>query len=121
MRPDVPFSFSRNGWIWPGAGVLMAGRGGALENRRDLFNLVKLARGDLHDQIVGLVISERQATAVQPVEGNHRREPEPFVAVDQGMVACQGVQQRGCLLPRRSPPEASHLLDERVARDSALL
>ncbi len=27
---------------------LPAGRGGALENRRDLLNLVKLARGDLH-------------------------------------------------------------------------
>ena len=46
----------------------MAGCGGALENRRDLLDLVKLARGDLHDQIVGLVISERQAAAVQPAE-----------------------------------------------------
>ena len=27
---------------------LLAGCGGGLENRRDLFNLVKLTRGDLH-------------------------------------------------------------------------
>jgi len=75
----------------------MAGCGGALENHRDLLDLVKLARGDLHDQIVGLIISERQAAAVQPAEGDHRREPELFVAVDQGMVARQRVQQRGRL------------------------
>jgi hypothetical protein len=30
--------------------ALPAGRGGAGENHRDLLNLVKLARGDLHDQ-----------------------------------------------------------------------
>jgi hypothetical protein len=76
---------------------LIAGRGGALENRRDLLNLVKLARGDLHDQIVGLVVGERQAAAVQAIEDNHRLEPEPFAAVDQGTVACQRVQQRGGL------------------------
>jgi hypothetical protein len=55
-------------------GTLLAGRGGALENRRDLLNLVELARGDLHDQIVGLVVGERQAAAVQAIEGDHRCE-----------------------------------------------
>jgi len=76
---------------------LIAGRGGALENRRDLLNVVQLARGDLHHEIVGLVVGERQAAAVQPIEGNHCREREPLVAVDQGMVARQRVQQRSCL------------------------
>jgi hypothetical protein len=68
-----------------------------LENRRDFLHLVKFACGDLHDQVIGLVIGERQAAAVEAVEGDRRCECEPFVAVDQGMVARQRVQQRGCL------------------------
>src|SRR6266702_5472216 len=77
--------------------TLLAGCGGDLENRRDLLDLVQFACGDLHDQIVGLVVGERQAAAVEAVEGDRRCEREPLVAVDQGMVACQRVQQRGCL------------------------
>src|SRR6266568_9038083 len=60
---------------------LLAGCGGTGENRRDVLDLVKLARGDLHDQIVGLLVSERQPAAVEPVEGDHRCQPEPFVPV----------------------------------------
>ena len=56
--------------------TLPAGRGGALENRRDLLNLVKLARGNLHNQIAGLVVGERQAAAVEAIEGE--REPKPI-------------------------------------------
>jgi hypothetical protein len=113
-------------------GTLLAGRGGALENRRDLLNLVELARGDLHDQIVGLVVGERQAAAVQAVEGDHRCEREPFITVDQGVVARQRVQQRGCLgiegrvgilaerrSPRRSPGPRSPVLGVGYARVSS--
>ena len=74
-----------------------AGFGGAQENRRDLLDLVKFARSDLHDQVVGLVISERQAAAVQAGEGDHRGQAQPLVAIDQGVVASQRVQQGGRL------------------------
>ena len=60
--------------------------------------MVQFARGDLHDQIVGLVVGERQAAAVQAVEGDYPGKREPPVAVDQGMVACQRMKQRPCLL-----------------------
>jgi len=79
------------------AGTSEAGNGGGLDNRRDLLHLVQFARGDLHDQVVGLVISERQAAAVQAVEGDHRGQAQPLVAIDQGVVASQRVQQGGRL------------------------
>jgi hypothetical protein len=52
--------------------TLLARCGGALEDRRDLLDLVKLARGDLDGQVVGLVVGERQAAAVEAVEGDRR-------------------------------------------------
>ncbi len=98
LRPDRPdpgaaAGHCRGTRVLPGrnAASLLAGCGGALEDRRDFLDLVQLARGDLHDQFVCLVIGERQASAVQAVEGDHRSEREPLVAVDQGMVARQRV------------------------------
>ena len=57
--------------------TLPAGRGGGLQNRRALLDLVKLARGDLHDQVVRLVVGERQAAAVEAAEGDRRCKGEP--------------------------------------------
>ena len=59
----------------PGAGVAA----GHLPRHPRGFrlDLVKLARGDLHDQVVRLVVGERQVAAVEAAEGDRRCKGEP--------------------------------------------
>ncbi len=101
IRPQQPATVQAHAWLaGRNAASSPAGRGGALQDRRDFLDLVQLTRGDLHDQLVGLVVGERQAAAVQAVEGDHRGEREPLVAVDQGMVAGQECSSAAALASR---------------------
>jgi len=69
-----------------------------LQPLRDGRDVIESARCDRHDEVVRVVVGHGESPAVQPVEGNDGGQPEPLVAVDQGVVADDGVQQRGCLL-----------------------
>ena len=71
--------------------------GSGLENCRDVLDLIEFPGRDLHDQLVGLVVGQRETPAVKSVEGDYPGEREPLVAVDQGVVASQRMQQRGRL------------------------
>ena len=57
------------------------------EDRCYLIDGVDLSGGYRHHEFVGSVIRQGQAAAVKPVEGDNRRQGEPLVSVDQGMVA----------------------------------
>ena len=80
------------------AGRSEPGGGGMCECGGDAFDIVKGASGHRHDQIVGGVVGERESPTVETVEGDQRTQCQPLVAVDQRMIACQGVQQRCRLL-----------------------
>jgi len=41
---------------------------------------------DAHHQVIGGVVGKRETAAVEAVEGDQRREREPVVAVEQGVV-----------------------------------
>ena len=49
--------------------------------------------GHVHDELVGIVVGQRKAVAVDSVEGDRCGEGEPLVAIDKGMVPGQRVQQ----------------------------
>src|ERR1700761_3941419 len=66
---------------------------GLPQDRRDLVDGVELSSGDCHHQVVGGVVAQGQATAVEPVEGDDRRQGKPLVAVDKGMVTGYRVEQ----------------------------
>jgi hypothetical protein len=71
----------------------VTGFGGPAEHGGDLGDGVEFARGDRHDELVGGIVGQDQPSAVDAVEGNQPGQGEPLVAVDEGMVAGQGVQQ----------------------------
>lgn len=56
-----------------------------------------MSGGDADHQVVRGVVGEGEAAAVDAVEGDDRGQPEALVAVDEGMVAGDGVQQGGGL------------------------
>src|SRR5450755_3095317 len=68
-----------------------------MEDSGDLVSAVELPRGNVHHQIVGGVVVKRQAASVEAVEGDERGQREPLVAVDEGVITCQRVKQRGSL------------------------
>jgi hypothetical protein len=53
--------------------------------------------GDADHQIVGGVVGEGEASAVEAVEGDDCGQRQSLVAVDEGVVAGDGVQQGGGL------------------------
>src|SRR6202000_361704 len=73
------------------------GLGGGAEDGGYAIDRVELSGGDAHDQVVGLVVGEGEAAAVEAVEGDDGGQGEPLVAVDECVVAGDGVQQRGGL------------------------
>lgn len=63
---------------------------------------IKAALGDVHDQVERIIVMELGDVAVHVEEDNGSQPPQSFVAVNQGMVAEDGLQQRGRLqLDRR--------------------
>jgi hypothetical protein len=74
-----------------------------LEDGRDGVDVVELPGGDADDQVVGLVVGQGQAAAVKAAEGDDRGERVPLVAVDERVVAGDGVSR----LPGFAPPRAA--------------
>jgi hypothetical protein len=66
------------------------------EGGRDGLDGVQSPFGDADDEVVGLVVGQCQPAAVEAIESDGRGEREPFVAVDEGVVAGDGVQQCRC-------------------------
>ncbi len=56
------------------------------------------ARRDSDDQVVRGIFRSIDGVPIEAVEHDDSYPSQAFVAVDQGMVACQGFQQYGCLL-----------------------
>jgi len=48
-----------------------------------------VARGDGDDELVGLVIGQGEPVPIDAIEGDDRREGEPFVAVNEGVIPGQ--------------------------------
>ena len=88
---------------------------GVPQDGRDGVDFVELPGGDAHNQVVGLVVGQGQPAAVQAVERDDRGERQPLVAVDEGVVAGNGVQQRR----RLGVQVRVGVLAERVARGRA--
>ena len=76
---------------------LAAGTGGGPENGRYVVSCVKLSGGDIHHQVIGFDVGEGETAVVEAVESDDCGQREPLVAVDERVVAGDGVQQRGCL------------------------
>jgi hypothetical protein len=55
-------------------------------NGGDVVHGIELAFGNVHDELVGFVVGQREPAAVDSVEGDGRGQGEPLVAIDQGMV-----------------------------------
>lgn len=70
------------------------------QHRRDFVDGVEFPGGDRNHKVVGSVVGQRQTASVESAEGDDRREGESLVAVDQGMVAGDRVEQRRRLLSR---------------------
>jgi len=67
------------------------------EGPRDLPDVVERSRGDRNDEVVGRVVVGLELDAVLRAE-HLRREPCPsLVAIDEGMVSGERVQERCCL------------------------
>src|ERR1700722_7753171 len=67
---------------------------GAPKDGRDGVGIVELPGGDVDHQVVGLVVAQGQPSAVKAVERDDCGERESLVAVDERVVAGDGVQQR---------------------------
>src|SRR4051794_40274794 len=63
------------------------GHRAGLQAAGDARDVVELPSGDRHDQLVSLVVGQRQPKSVQAEEGDGRREGEPLVAIDKRAVA----------------------------------
>ena len=63
----------------------------------DVIHRVELAFGNGHDEFVSFVVGQRETAAVDSVEGDGRGQGKPLVAVDEGVVPGQRVQERGGL------------------------
>jgi len=59
-----------------------------MEDGGDFVHGIELPGGDVYHQFVGGVVGEREPPAGEAAEGDERGEREPFIAVDQGVVAC---------------------------------
>jgi len=57
----------------PVAGVSATGLGCGLKDRGDVIYRVELSGGDVYHQVVGGIVGQRQAAAVEAVEGDKRR------------------------------------------------
>ena len=77
------------------------GLAGVLEPLRELGDVDQLAAGPGDDEVVGHIVGHRQPAAVQAVEGDDGGQPQPLVAVDEGVVPHDGVQQCGGLVVQR--------------------
>ena len=64
----------------------------------DLGDVVEFAGCDGDHEVVDLLVGEGEPVAVDPEERDRCREREALVAVGQCVVACEGMQQRCCLL-----------------------
>jgi hypothetical protein len=71
------------------------------EDERDVGHVVELPGRDRDDQVVRLVVGQRQPPPVDAVERDQPAQRYPLVAVDERVVAGQRVQQRGRLLVQR--------------------
>ena len=106
--------------------VLPAGPGGGLQDGGDGLDGVEVPGGDADDQVVGGVVGEGEASAVEAVEGDDGGERQSLVAVDEGVVAGDGVQQRGglgvqigvrVLAEREGPGSGQGCLEQPVVAD----
>jgi hypothetical protein len=62
-----------------------------------VVDVVEMPGGDADHQVIGLVIGQGQPAAVEAVERDDGGQREPLVAVDERVVAGDGMQQRGGL------------------------
>src|SRR5512144_1723402 len=62
------------------------------QSDRNLGHVVNLPRSSVHDKVVRLVIRQGQADAVHAIKRDCRGEGKPLVAVNERVVASEGVQ-----------------------------
>ena len=75
-----------------------AARSGAFaEQLGDLGYVVERPGRNRDHEVVRLVVAECEPRAVDPEKRDRCGERESFVAVQEGVVACELVQQGGCL------------------------
>ena len=63
-RTMAAFAVAALTWDFAAA-ASVAGLGGVMEDGGDLLDTVELSRGDVHHQVVGGVVGERQAASVE--------------------------------------------------------
>jgi len=60
----------------------------------DLLDRVERALGHGHNQVIGFIVGQGQAPAVNTVESDDPSQAQSLIAVDQGVIAGQRMQQR---------------------------
>jgi hypothetical protein len=72
-----------------GGALPLTGFGGAAQPFGYLLGRVEMTCCDIHDELVGVIVSEVEPAPVDAVDGNDGGQRQPLVAIPQGMISSQ--------------------------------
>src|ERR1017187_1928936 len=89
----------RLAWLRPEPGCFQRASPGYVHQAETFLNpgSVQLARCDCEGEVKCLVAGQVQAVAVDPKENHSGEQREPFIAIDQRMIARERMHQRASL------------------------